>query len=71
MKRHGEEKDTGERKKAQSRLDEIDLLRWEEELWVERITYERVSYTEIFPHFQSTAKETQGDVPHFVMLAMW
>ena len=36
-----------------------------------RITYERVSFTKVFHHFQSTAKETQSDVPHFVMLAVW
>lgn len=46
----------------------MDILRWEEELQQEFITYERVSLGEVFRQFRSAAKEATSDIPRFVVL---
>ncbi len=66
--RPGERESVGEHEEEHGGLREVDILRWEEELQEERITYERVSLTEVFHHFRSVAKEATRDVPGFVVL---
>jgi hypothetical protein len=49
-------------------LRPVDILRWEEELQEERVTYERVALEQVFEHFQSAVQETKTAVPRFVVL---
>jgi HEAT repeat protein len=50
------------------RLQLVDILRWEEELREERVTYERVSVEQVFNDFQVAAREAKTAVPRFVVL---
>src|SRR5437867_4350647 len=49
-------------------LRPVDILRWEEELREERVTYERVSLEQVFTDFQSAAKGAKRAGPSFVVL---
>jgi HEAT repeat protein len=49
-------------------LRPIDILRWEEELREERVTYERVSLEQIFNDFPSAVKEAKTTMPRFAVL---
>ncbi len=58
-----------EREEApEPQLRPVDILRWEEELREERVTYERVSLEQVFTDFQSAAKGAKTAVPGFVVL---
>ena len=46
----------------------IDILRWEEELREERVTYERVSLEQVFNSFQVVAQGGETAAPRFVVL---
>ena len=49
-------------------LRPVDILRWEEELRAEQVTYERVTLEQVFADFRSVVKEAQGAAPRFVVL---
>ncbi len=56
------------REDPETRLRLIDLIRWEEEMREERVTYERVSLEQVFHQFQSMVKEAKSAVPRFIVL---
>lgn len=49
-------------------LRPMDILRWEEELREEQVTYEKVTLEQVFKDFRSVAKEAKSAVPRFVVL---
>jgi hypothetical protein len=49
-------------------LQGVDLLRWEEGLQDESVTYEPVSLLEVFKEFRSVVKEATSTIPRFVVL---
>lgn len=49
-------------------LQDVDLLRWEEELQDERVAYEPTSLTEIFHQYRSLVTDAASDTPRFVVL---
>lgn len=53
---------------ASNPLAETDLLRWEEELREERVTYEVASLTDIFHRFRSLADNVASETPRFVVV---
>src|SRR5262245_44573442 len=62
--RHGER----EQQEGHGGFRGVDILRWEEELRGERVTYERVPLEQVFSDFRSVAKEAKTSVPRFVVL---
>lgn len=53
---------------TQRRWRIVDILRWEEEVQQERITYEEVPLDRLFGDFQRTVEEAESSVPRFVLL---
>ncbi len=49
-------------------LQSTDILRWEEELSGEHVTYEQVELDQLFAQFQSFAKNPKQTTPRFVVL---
>jgi len=52
----------------QSALKSLDILRWEEELQGEHITYESVSLDHLFENFSAAQKDAHSVTPRFVVL---
>ena len=57
-----------EQEEGYNEVRAVDILRWEEELREERITYEQVPLERVFSDFQSVIKEAKTPVPRFVVL---
>jgi HEAT repeat protein len=64
QERYGER----EHQEGHSGFRGVDILRWEEEVREERVTYERVPLEQVFSDFRSVAKAANTPVPRFVVL---
>jgi hypothetical protein len=49
-------------------LREADILRWEDELSGEQVTYEQIELDQLFARFQTFTKSAQSTIPRFVIL---
>ena len=57
-----------EREEERGGLQASDIMRWEEEVRGEQVSYERVSLEAMFNDFRGVSKEANSDVPRFVLL---
>lgn len=64
--RHGEK--ANEEEQDTERMRDVDLVRWEEALQEEQVSYEPVSLEQVFHHFQAVVKDAKTAVPRCIVL---